>query len=260
MTATATALIVEQVAIDTLRPDPANPRRIGDAELEALTRSMRTYGLAQPILVRRQDDTVIGGHQRLVGARRLGYESVPVVRLDLSTDEARLLNLALNRISGEWDEELLARLLADLKDSVDLWLSGFGEDEIAALLRPLDARERAERIEDFDLDDALEEARRELGTRPGDIWALGEHRLLCGDATDAADVERLMDGAEADILWTDPPYGVAYQTKLSREEAVARRRRTDGLEVANDALTPERTRELVATALRLAPLRPGGTF
>src|SRR5688500_1993973 len=103
--ATTPSLAIEQVPIDELRPDPANPRRIGDAELEALTRSMRRYGLVQPILVRREDDTVIGGHQRLVAARRLGLKTVPVIRLDLSSEQARLLNLALNRISGEWDED-----------------------------------------------------------------------------------------------------------------------------------------------------------
>ena len=83
MTAPATlpaALVIEEVPIDDLRPDPANPRRIAEAELDALTRSMRRYGLVQPILVRREDDTVIGGHQRLVAARRLGLETVPVIR------------------------------------------------------------------------------------------------------------------------------------------------------------------------------------
>src|SRR5687767_10125563 len=147
MTLAAAALVVEQMPIDELRPDAANPRRIREEELEALTRSMRRYGLVQPILVRREDDTVIGGHQRLLAARRLGLDTVPVIRLDLSSEQARLLNLALNRISGEWDEDLLARLLAELQASVDvdLSLSGFGDDEIKELLRSLDAREKADR-------------------------------------------------------------------------------------------------------------------
>src|SRR5436190_2705192 len=97
---------VEQVAIDELRPDPANPRRINDDELEALTRSLRSFGFVQPVLARREDRSVIGGHQRLVAARRLGYETVPVTWLDITADEARLLGLALNRISGTWDEQL----------------------------------------------------------------------------------------------------------------------------------------------------------
>ncbi|MGD0019588.1 MAG: ParB N-terminal domain-containing protein [Candidatus Limnocylindrales bacterium] len=155
-------LTVEQVAIDQLRPDPANPRRISDEELEALERSLRQFGFVQPVLARREDRTVIGGHQRLVAARRLGLITVPVTWLDLTVDQSRLLNLALNKISGTWDEQLLARLLADLQSSpeVDLSLSGFGEDEVRDLLRSLETREMQERPESFDLDEALEETTR----------------------------------------------------------------------------------------------------
>jgi DNA modification methylase len=206
-----TSLTVEEVPIDLLRPDPANPRRIGDEELEALTRSLRQFGFVQPVLARREDGTVIGGHQRLLAARRLGLATVPVTYLDLSIEQARLLNLALNKISGSWDEQLLARLLADLQSSpqVDLSLSGFGEDEIADLLRSLETREKQERVESFDLDEALEEARRDPRAKPGDLWLLGDHRLACGDATDPASVERLLDGAAPKLLATDPPYGVS---------------------------------------------------
>ena len=98
---------VEQVSIGYLRPDPANPRRISDQELEALTRSIREFGLVDPIIARREDKTVIGGHQRLLAARRLGYKKVPVVFVDLSQEQARLLNIALNKISGSFDQELL---------------------------------------------------------------------------------------------------------------------------------------------------------
>ena len=201
---------VEQVAIDLLRPDPANPRRISDDELDALERSLREFGFVQPVLARREDRTVIGGHQRLVAARRLGLTKVPVTWLDVSVEQARLLGLALNKISGSWDDALLARLLADLGSTpdLDLSLSGFGEDEIKELLRSLETREKRERTEAFDLDEALEEARRAPRTKLGELWALGEHRLLCGDATSAADVGRLLAGAEPMLLTTDPPYGV----------------------------------------------------
>lgn len=115
MTRTA-SLAVEDVPIDELRPDPANPRRIDEAELDALERSLRQFGFVQPVLARREDRTVIGGHQRLVAARRLGLTTVPVSWLDISLDQARLLGLALNKISGSWDEQLLARLLAEAPD------------------------------------------------------------------------------------------------------------------------------------------------
>src|SRR5690606_16062892 len=105
---------VLETPIDELRPDPANPRRISPEQLEALTRSLKEYGFVQPVLARREDRTVIGGHQRLTAARRLGYKTVPVIYLDIGLEQARLLNVGLNQISGEWDKELLARLLADL--------------------------------------------------------------------------------------------------------------------------------------------------
>src|SRR5437870_4762340 len=104
-------IAIEEVGVDSLQLDGANPRRISDTELEALTRSIRQFGLVDPIVARREDSTIVGGHQRLLAARRLGLETVPVVFVDLSVEQARLLNLALNRISGTWDEELLARLL-----------------------------------------------------------------------------------------------------------------------------------------------------
>jgi DNA modification methylase len=206
-----TSLTVEEVPIDSLRPDPANPRRIGDDELDALERSLRQFGFVQPVLVRREDSVVIGGHQRLVAARRLGLTTIPVTWLDVSVEQARLLGLALNKISGTWDDALLARLLADLgaTPELDLTLSGFGEDEIRDLLRSLETREKREHVESFDLDEALEEARRAPRTKPGDLWALGDHRLLCGDATKADDVARLLDGAAPKLLTTDPPYGVS---------------------------------------------------
>ncbi len=184
------SLIVEEVAIDLLRPDPANLRRISDEELDALERSLRQFGFVQPVLARRDDGIVIGGHQRLLAARRLGLTSVPVIWLDLGPEQARLLGLALNKISGSWDDAFLARLLADLQATpdLDLTLSGFGEDEVKELLRSLEVREKRER------------------TKPGDLWALGDHRLLCGDATNAADVARLLDGATPTLLATDPPY------------------------------------------------------
>jgi ParB/RepB/Spo0J family partition protein len=101
-------LQIVQTPIGELNPYPANPRRIGDAELESLTRSIREFGFVQPVVARREDQVVIGGHQRLVAARRLGIKTVPVVFLDLSQEQARVLNLALNRISGTWNNRLLA--------------------------------------------------------------------------------------------------------------------------------------------------------
>ena len=104
---------IEQLPIGELRPDPANPRRIGDQELETLTRSIREFGLIDLIIVCREDKMVIGGHQRLLAARKLGYKTVPVVLVDLTSEQAHLLNITLNKISGSFDQELLARLLGE---------------------------------------------------------------------------------------------------------------------------------------------------
>jgi DNA modification methylase len=229
-----TLLTVDQVPIDQLRPDPANPRRIPDEELDALGRSIRQFGFVQPVLVRREDGTVVGGHQRLVAARRLGLKAVPVTYLDISIEQARLLNLALNRISGSWDEQLLARLLADLQTNpgVDLSLSGFGEDEVRDLLRSLETREKKERVEDFDLDTALEDATRTPRSKPGDLWAFGEHRFLCGDATKPEDLERLLGGARAAMAFTDPPYNVSLGDHGGQQRGSQRRR------IANDSMDP----------------------
>jgi DNA modification methylase len=231
----APELKIEQVLIDTLRPDPANPRRIGERELEALTKSLKEFGFVQPVLARRSDDVVIGGHQRLIAARRLGLKTVPVIFLDLPPEQARLLNLALNKISGQWDNELLARMLADLKpiEDIDLSLSGFSEEELDKLLKSLDSRDKRSRVESFDFQAAWEEAQKAPGVTRGEIWRLGDHRVMCGDATDSEAVSRLVGAQRAAMAFTDPPYNV----DLGHHGGASRtgRRRA----IANDALPPE---------------------
>src|SRR5690349_4696110 len=106
---TTTELQIVQVPINDLRPDPANPRRICDVELDSLAKSMRAHGFVLPVLARLADKVVIGGHQRLVAARRLGHKTVPTIFLDVDTEQAKVLNLALNRISGDWDPDLLGQ-------------------------------------------------------------------------------------------------------------------------------------------------------
>jgi DNA modification methylase len=209
---TQPVLEIIQVPIQELRPDPANPRRISDQELETLTRSIREFGLVDPIIARREDKAVIGGHQRLLAARRLGYKTVPVVFLDLSLEQARLLNIALNKISGSFDQELLARLLSELNEvpDLDLTLSGFGEDELKKLLHSLNAREKRERLENFDLYEAIKAAQSAPVAKLGDLWLLGEHSLMCNDATDREAVKRLMGQSKSVVIFTDPPYNVDY--------------------------------------------------
>ncbi|MFC1982002.1 site-specific DNA-methyltransferase [Chloroflexota bacterium] len=209
---TAQQIQVEQVLIEDLRPYPANPRRISDQELEALTCSIREFGLVDPIIARKEDRIVIGGHQRLLAARRLGYHTVPVVLVDLSLEQARLLNIALNKISGSFDQELLARLLSELNEipELDLTLSGFGEDELKELLKSLKAREKRERVETFDLEEAIKAAQSAPVAKQGNLWLLGDHRLICGDSADGEAVQRLMGQSRMSMAFTDPPYNVDY--------------------------------------------------
>jgi hypothetical protein len=149
-----------------------------------------------------------------------------VIFVELSQEQARLLNLALNRISGNWDQELLARLLAELKDvpDVDLSLSGFSEDELKKYLKGLESREKRDRLESFGLEAALKAARAAPVAQRGDLWLLGEHRRLCGDSSNTEDVARLMNGQKAWLLATDPPYLVDYSggnhptAKFNRKE------------------------------------------
>src|SRR5205814_8043617 len=122
-----------------------------------------------------------------------------------------LVRLALNTIRGEWDQVLFASLMSGLKpvEGLDLTLSGFDEDEVAKIRKSLERRDKRERLESFDLDAALEAARAAPRAQRGDVWALGDHRLMCGDSTDAGDVGRLLAGGPASMAFTDPPYNVA---------------------------------------------------
>ena len=234
--AAPTSLTVEQLPIDALYPDPGNPRHIGEEELAALCRSIESFGLVDPILARRADHRVIAGHQRLIAARRCGLVTVPAILLDCSTEDARLLNVALNQIGGDWDEDLLARLLIDLQTTAerDLTLTGFGDDELQALLSRFDQQEKRDRPERFDLEESLAAYDREAtGIAPGAGWRLGAHRLYQGDATDQAGIADCLGGTRADLLFTDPPYNVAYGTHGGQaQDATARR-------LINDAQPPE---------------------
>jgi len=228
-----TAIAIEHVDIERLHPDGANPRKISDAEIESLTRSIMEFGLIDPIIARRDDGMVIGGHQRLVVARRLGLKMVPVVFLDISVERGRLLNVALNNISGAFDNELLARMLADLQPVADLTLTGFDEDELDKLLKSLDVREKKEKVEAFDVDAALEAARAATRAKPGELWAMGDHRLLIGDATDTTAVQQLLGGKRASMCFTDPPYNVSLGDHGGQQRGQRKRR------IANDAMAPE---------------------
>jgi len=192
------------------------------SEMEKLKRSIAEFGFVEPLVARRSDHLVIGGHQRLEAAKALGMASVPVVYVDLSDAEAKTLNLALNKIQGQWDLPKLGELLEDLQrlPEIDETLTGFDGDEVDALLAELE-RDRAPdpREESFgEAAEALQQWREQAPTRvnKGDLWQLGRHRLYCGDSLAPGGLERLCHGEKVDMVLTDPPYGVSYQSTLAR--------------------------------------------
>ena len=249
-------LEVEQVPLTEMSPADYNPRRITRRQMVALTRSLEEFGAVDPIVIN-ADGTIIGGHQRYAAAKELGWDTMPAVRLDLSKDQERVLNLALNRVSGDWHEEKLAEMIADL-EAGNLALTGFEDDEIERLVAQAGRHKRT--LPD---DDAVPPMRPKPKSKRGDLYHLGEHRLLCGDATDPADFERLVQGETVDMVFTDPPYGVAYQTNLAPKEAAMRYRRTDGLTVGgNDELEGEALYAFLMASLGMAKnaTKPGGAI
>ena len=237
-------------APDQLVANPSNWRTHPGPQRDALRGSLQTVGWVQQVMVNQRTGFVVDGHARIEEAISRGEPTVPVLYVDLSPEEEALVLATLDPIGAMATadtaklEELLAGISVDDAGLLALLGDLAGNDLKAGLTDPDDVPPLGE----------------ESHIKPGDLFALGDHRLMCGDSTKAEDVARLLGGSEVDIVWTDPPYGVAYQTKLSVEEAATRHRRTDGLEVSNDDLTPDSTRTLIVAALRLAPLKAGGAF
>lgn len=192
--------------ISVLKPAEYNPRKKlkpGDREYKKIRDSIEEFGFADPLVVN-ADMTIIGGHQRLNVAIDLGYTEVPCAVVDVDKTREKALNIALNKITGEWDEQLLADLLTDLKDAdYDLDYTGFDAPEVDALFSNIYDKKVKE--DDFDVDKELKQP---CFSQPGDLWLLGRHRVICGDSTGEEVYTRLMDGEKANLVLTDPPYNV----------------------------------------------------
>jgi DNA modification methylase len=205
--AQASPLRITRVPLHSLVPDPANPRLHGQVNLDAITASLRRFGQAEPLVVQAGTHRIIAGHGRMAAMQALGWTEVDVVELDVQTIEAVALGTALNRTAelADWDDVALARILEQLRAEDALDGVGFSGEEIDSLLAEL-AAEAGAPIDDPGPEDPPEHPM----AQPGDLWVLGEHRLLCGDSTSPDDLSRLMAGAEAALLSTDPPYCVDY--------------------------------------------------
>ncbi len=195
------------LSVDALRPAAYNPRKklkAGDKEYEKIKNSILEFGYVEPIIVN-YDMTVIGGHQRLTVLKDLGYTEVQCVVVHIEDEhKVKALNIALNKITGAWNEQLLADLLVDLQ-SVDFNtdLTGFEAPEIEQLFSKVHNKDIKE--DDFDVE---EELKNPPISRKGDIWILGRHRVICGDSTLPETYTKLMEGRRANLVLTDPPYNV----------------------------------------------------
>nr|DAY84917.1 MAG TPA: adenine specific DNA methyltransferase [Caudoviricetes sp.] len=224
----------KKLEVDVLIPATYNPRKDlkpGDKEYEKIKNSINEFGYVEPIIVNK-DMTIIGGHQRLKVLKHLGYTEVDCVVVEVDKTKEKALNVALNKVTGSWNEALLAELIKDLQEvDFDVALTGFEPPEIDELFSKLNEGEVQE--DNFDVEDALTE---NPITKQGDVWLLGRHRLICGDSTEASVYELLMDGQKANLIVTDPPYGVAYEGKAGN--------------IKNDALADAEFEEFLLKAFK----------
>lgn len=221
-------MVIEKRAVEELKAAEYNPRKDlkpGDTEYEKLKRSIIEFGYVEPIIWNKRTGNVVGGHQRLKVMKDLGHTEVDCVIVDLDDKKEKALNIALNKISGEWDNTLLANLLQDLdKNGYDVTLTGFDLAEAQELFGSGSMENVHE--DNFDADAAIESVG-EPKTKFGDLYILGQHRLLCGDCTQKEDVAKVLGGKQADIMVTDPPYNIDYGSTISGA----------GRDIANDNMS-----------------------
>ena len=225
---------MEHVPIGKLIPYINNARTHSPEQIKKLRASLREFGFVNPVIIDR-DYNIIAGHGRVMAAKEEGIDEVPCVYADhLSEAQKKAYILADNRMALDagWDEEMLRVEIDALRElEFDPVLAGFDEKELAALYA--DADDGA-KDDDFDLSAALEKA---SFVEPGDVWTVGRHRLMCGDATKAEDVQKLMDGARANLIVTDPPYGVSFKSSC-------------GLTIQNDSIKNEEFYSFLLSAFK----------
>ena len=199
---------IQTIEISKLNPAKYNPRKDlkpGDPEYDKLKKSLTEFDLVEPLIWNKRTGNLVGGHQRLKILQERGDTEVEVSVVDLPGKKEKALNLALNKISGEWDFPKLKDLLEELDTGdFDIEITGFDDKEIEDLMTQFHVPE-----EGLTDDDEIP-GKVETICKAGDLWRLDNHRLLCGDATVEADVAKLMAGEKADMVFTDPPYGVNY--------------------------------------------------
>lgn len=206
---------IQTISIDKLNPAEYNPRlnlQKGDAAYDKLEKSIDKFGCVEPIVWNETTGNVVGGHQRLKVLIDRGISEIDVSVVNLSIEDEKVLNIALNKIMGDWDNEKLFDLLAELKFAdVNISVTGFNDDEINKIIAEFTECDIIE--DDFDIDNAMPE---EPISRQGDVWTLGPHILICGDSTLKETYSTLMGSDVADLIITDPPYNVDYEGEAGK--------------------------------------------
>lgn len=203
-------MLIEKIKISKLLSAEYNPRKDlqpGDAEYEKLKRSLEEFGYVEPVIWNKTTGNVVGGHQRLKILIAMGIEEIECVVVELSNEKEKALNVALNKISGDWDKDKLALLISDLQGAdFDVSLTGFEPAEIDDLFK--DTLKDGIKDDNFDVEAELQKPTK---TKLGDVWLLGRHKLICGDSTNADIFSLLMGSEKANLVITDPPYNVNYE-------------------------------------------------
>ncbi|MEI6132424.1 MAG: site-specific DNA-methyltransferase [Bacillota bacterium] len=203
-------MLIEKISVSKLKAATYNPRKDlkpGDVEYEKLKRSIEEFGYVEPVIWNKTTENVVGGHQRLKVLMESGETEIDCVVVELDKEREKALNVALNKVSGAWDNDKLMSLITDLNAiSFDVSLTGFDAAEIDALFK--DSLKNGLKEDDFDVEGELQKP---AISKQGDVWLLGEHRLVCGDSTKPETFNVLMDGKKANLVVTDPPYNVNYK-------------------------------------------------
>lgn len=241
-------LNIEYRTVDSLIPYARNSRTHSDEQVAQIAASIREFGFTNPVLIDGENG-IIAGHGRLMAARKLGMSDVPVIELaHLTETQKRAYIIADNKLAlnAGWDDEMLALELGDLsEEGFDLELTGFSLDELGTIL---DIDGPSEGLTD---PDATPELQAEAVTKPGDVWVMGKHRVMCGDSTSIESVEKLCQGQHVDMLLTDPPYNVAYEGKTK-----------DALKIKNDMMGNDEFRTFLRDAFTAADavMKAGAVF
>lgn len=241
---------IQNIPVSQLKQAEYNPRKDlkpGDAEYEKLKNSILNFGYVEPVIWNKRTGNIVGGHQRAKVLQDLGYETITCMVVDLDDLQEKALNIALNKITGDWDVPLLTDLLKELDESdFDVFLTGFEPEELGDMFGEANPDDLAG--DDFDAESEVQKIVAPF-TEAGDVWCLGKHRLMCGDSTSKDDVSILVDGEQMDMCFTDPPYNVNYESENTGK-------------ILNDNMSDNEFLSFLISAFKMIvlALKPGGSF